>query len=115
VENAFGIMAARFRIYRTQINLELKHIESVVMASCALHNFLITSLPHCYAPSECFDCENLDEGSVKLGLTARDSTMERMQTRNLGNVPRTAKQIREEFMSYFVNEGQVPWQNNFVH
>jgi hypothetical protein len=50
VENAFGIMAARFRIYRTQINLKLKHIESVVMASCALHNFLITSLPHCLRP-----------------------------------------------------------------
>lgn len=28
VENAFGILAARFRIFRTQINMESKNIES---------------------------------------------------------------------------------------
>nr|CAI5834226.1 unnamed protein product [Callosobruchus analis] len=40
-ETVFGILAARFRIFHTCINLEPGNIGSVVMACCVLHNFLI--------------------------------------------------------------------------
>lgn len=39
VENVFGTVAARFRIFHTNINLEPRNIDSVVMACCVLHNF----------------------------------------------------------------------------
>nr|CAI5851482.1 unnamed protein product [Callosobruchus analis] len=55
VENAFGILASRFRIYKTQINLEPKSIEAVVMARCALHNFLMSLSSNSYTCAECFD------------------------------------------------------------
>ncbi|KAK8787435.1 hypothetical protein V5799_022789 [Amblyomma americanum] len=41
VENAFGVMASRFRIFRRVINLLPENADYVVMASCVLHNFLV--------------------------------------------------------------------------
>lgn len=40
VENCFGIMASRFRIFNTAINLKLSSIEKAVMACVVLHNYL---------------------------------------------------------------------------
>ncbi|KAK8770263.1 hypothetical protein V5799_013272, partial [Amblyomma americanum] len=40
VESAFGVMASRFRIFRRVINLKPENVDFVVLASCALHNFL---------------------------------------------------------------------------
>lgn len=40
VENAFGILAARFRIFRGPIKLKPKNAKRVATASFALHNFL---------------------------------------------------------------------------
>lgn len=50
VENAFGIMASRFRIFYTHINLEPENIDKAVKASYALHNFLIEHSKKSYAP-----------------------------------------------------------------
>ncbi|KAG5868769.1 hypothetical protein JTB14_024587 [Gonioctena quinquepunctata] len=114
VENAIGILASRFRIFHTKINIEPKSIESVVMASCALHNYLIKSSSS-YCQPECFDRENCDEGSITPGFDTVNSGMTNLDRRNLGNPSIAAKKIREDFMNYFVNGGSVPWQNNFVH
>lgn len=40
VENAFGITASRFRVLRRPLDLDLKTIDIIVMACCALHNYL---------------------------------------------------------------------------
>lgn len=114
VENGFGILASRFRIFHTAINLELHNIDSVVMACCCLHNFLLKCVPNRYAPPECFDRENTDEGTVTTGFQTVAS-MERLERRNFGNTTNIAKNIREAFMTYFVNEGAVPWQMNYIN
>jgi hypothetical protein len=38
LENLFGQMASRFRIFHTQINLKLDRIETGVMTRCVLRN-----------------------------------------------------------------------------
>ena len=40
VENAFGILANRFRVFLTKISLEPNNVVKIVLASCALHNML---------------------------------------------------------------------------
>lgn len=40
MENAFGILAARWGIYNTTINFEPINVENAVKATCVLHNFL---------------------------------------------------------------------------
>lgn len=43
VENAFGIMVSKWRIYRKPINAPLKTCESIVKATVYLHNFLLST------------------------------------------------------------------------
>lgn len=50
VENTFGILAPRFRIHRTQMNMSPESIGSVVRATCALHNYLMSSSLNLYTP-----------------------------------------------------------------
>lgn len=40
IENVFGILVSRFRIFQTAINLLPRNTKNVVLACCALHNFL---------------------------------------------------------------------------
>ena len=115
VENAFGIMASRFRIFHSQINLRPERIESVVMASCALHNFLIKTVPNSYSPPDCFDRENTEDGTTVSGFHTNNSNMESLNNRTQGNTANDAKKVRADFINYFVNEGAVPWQHNFIN
>lgn len=115
VENAFGILASRFRIYHTQINLEPNNIEKVVMASCVLHNFLMEHTPNSYAPPRCFYRENVDNGTViNTGYDTTRSNVENLQVQNRGNVLNDAKKVRLEYQTYFVNDGKVPWQDSYI-
>nr|CAI5841483.1 unnamed protein product [Callosobruchus analis] len=115
VENAFGILASRFRIYHTAINLQPENIEKIVMATCVLHNFLIEHTPTSCAPRDCFNQENTENGTIiTLGYDTTDSNMENLQRRHQGNIMSDAKNVRIEFSNYFVNEGKVPWQDYFI-
>ena len=40
VENAFGILTWRFRVFKSAIELKLSTVDEVVLATCALHNWL---------------------------------------------------------------------------
>ena len=39
VENSFGILANRFRVFMTPISLDPAKVENIVIACCCLHNF----------------------------------------------------------------------------
>lgn len=115
VENTFGILASRFRIFHTQINLEPHRIESVVMACCVLHNFLMSSSSrNFYAPSECYDQEDRENGTITPGLNTMESNMNHLYRRNYRNITNAAKMVRQDFINYFNNEGSIPLQNDFV-
>jgi hypothetical protein len=62
VENTFGIMASRFRIFHTEISVSLERIDSIVMACCILHNFLRRKCSERYIPNDCLDKENAADG-----------------------------------------------------
>jgi len=116
VENAFGILASRFRIFHTQINVEPENIVKIVMAAVVLHNFLIEHSPKYYAPQKCVHQENTVEGTViTYEYNSQNSNMENLEQRNPGNINATAKNVRENFMHYFCGEGRVPWQNDFIN
>lgn len=44
VENAFGILVSRWRIYERQINMEPRNADIIVKATCVLHNFQMLHL-----------------------------------------------------------------------
>jgi hypothetical protein len=75
IENVFCILVARFSIFKAHINNQLDNLKDVVMARCALHNFLRRTSPDTYTPSECFDTEDLQIGTVTAGLRSNTSSM----------------------------------------
>jgi len=115
VENAFGIMASRFRIFYTHIHLEPENIDKVVRASCVLRNFLIERSKRSYGPQECFYRENSENGNIiSEGYNTQNSTMENLKRRNPGNTLNTAKIVLENCMNYLNQEETVPWKDNYV-
>lgn len=114
VENTFGIMASRFRIFHTSINLQLDNIDTVVMACCALHNFLRRRSSESYTPPQSMDRENIEEGSIETGDRCNLDFMHDLQRGTRGQIFQSAVTVRDKFKEYFNNEGVVPWQNKFV-
>jgi hypothetical protein len=112
IGNVFGILVARFGIFKIHINIQLDNIRDAVMASCALHNFLRRISPDTYRPSECFDIEVLENGTVTAGLRSHPSSMATLKRGNNGNHQLTGKEVRSQFVEYFNNEGEVSWQDN---
>ena len=115
VENVFGILSSRFRIFQTVINLEPHNIEKVVIEACALHNFLMDKQSTIYAPPSCLYRVDSQVGTiVSSGCDSADSNMNPLQSCNRGNISKNAKEVREQFAEYFMGEGKVPWQNKHV-
>lgn len=67
-----------------------------------------------YALQECFDRENTSESIILIGYEAQNDHTYGLNRSNLGNPPRSAKELSEHFMRYFANEGQVPWQQDCI-
>lgn len=78
----------------------------------------MTTVGQTYAPPEYLDSGGLENGKIRTGLALDNSNLylNKVYTSHyVGNIPLNAKTVRREFMNYFANDGQVPWQNNFVH
>ena len=69
VENAFGILANRFRVFITPMELVPEKIEVITMACCTLHSFLRShvSASSVYAPSGTLDTEDPETHAPQLG------------------------------------------------
>lgn len=109
VENAFGILSARFRIFHTPINMKLENIERAVLACCTLHNFLRRNCKDSFMLSNEY---NDSSGNINMDKEGHILTnLQRGHNRHAGE---EAKEVRETFMKYFNEEGCVAWQHNRV-
>lgn len=116
IENAFGIMAARFRVMRSPINLDAAKTRKVTIAVCALHNYLITRNKANYAPPTAFDrySENgeLIQGSWRAEI--QQNTLFSAERDVARYTATDAINIRIEFQHYFMEEGEVSWQMRYM-
>ena len=115
VENAFGILANRFRVFLSPIQLAPENVEKVVLASCALHNFLRDKSPLRYTQRGSLDNEMLEEGVVREGSWRTEhGEMQSIEILGSNNYTTDSKLIRDEFCNYFNTSGREPWQDKFV-
>ncbi|KAK6181839.1 hypothetical protein SNE40_009621 [Patella caerulea] len=75
VENAFGIMAAKFRIFLGRIILAPEKAESLVLATCALHNFLRSTRDAAYIGPGTLDDEDEGHHLIHGSWRATDSSL----------------------------------------
>lgn len=118
VENALGILAAIFRVFRKPMLLQPEKARLVTLTAVCLHNFLrrnAESRNH-YTPPGSFDSFDSQTGEINPGTWRREDTATIFTAPQ--NIPRkasnTSKEIRDAFADYFVSpEGSVSWQNQY--
>lgn len=91
VENAFGILSSRFLIFRRPMDTNLKTTEFIIMACCALHNYL--------RPETFVNADNTTF-DILPNITHEGGNFSSNVARN----------IREEFADYFVTQGDIDFQ-----
>ena len=110
VENVFGILSNRFRIFRAPMISSTTTAVKVVKACAVLHNFLRRNKRAPVgnsAENEEDDVDNDDVSVVGNGLA-------RLPPVTAGRQPSDAKALREQLADYFMSVGRVPWQEKSV-
>ena len=64
VENTFGILTTRFRIFRRQLDMEPEGSHLLIMACCCLHNYLMTEQGHSYVAPSYVDREDVTHQQI---------------------------------------------------
>ena len=116
VENAFGIMANRFRIFRAPIAMEPSKVNKIVMAATVLHNYLRTRTMLLCDPVERPDHENPRTGLVTPGEWRKSYTESGMAPIAVkgGRLASGPKKLRDDLADYFNTTGAIPWQWRLV-
>nr|CAI5840130.1 unnamed protein product [Callosobruchus analis] len=97
VENAFGILRSRWRVFAGPMAVQPDMVDKIILATCCLHNYLGTD----NLPSDCDD-------SLQANLT--ESTAFNHLNPIRRNSTQYAFSVRNKFKEYFSTEGAVPWQ-----
>ena len=108
VENAFGILVQRWRIFDRKIPLSECNVDSVVKAACVLHNYLTEE-------------KDIDEIFAQLNpmrerfLTEDGVACLYMPRLNGYRSTRDAQGVRDIFKGYFNSpQGMLHWQNTRI-
>ena len=115
VENAFGILATRFRILRREIDMDPEGARDVVMACVALHNYIKATTPNVYVARPSTDWERKDY-RVHKGIWRREVPLEGGD-RSLckRNHSLFVKNLRQRLMYWcLTKEGECKWQYKII-
>ena len=119
VENAFGILVARWRLFRSPIRATKENVMRYVLAAVCLHIYLRQTENAMYCPTGFIDSED-SSGRLQPGewrrLVASDSGCLQGISRARGSrYAKTASAMREQIKTYVNSEtGSVPWQLNYI-
>lgn len=120
VENAFGILVSRFRVFERPIAVGVTKVEGIVKAALALHNWLKMSSSEKYTPAGSLDTEDLNTrqiipGSWRTEVREAKSLVDLQVNLGSRNYTKLAFNMREKYAEYFCGHGAVSWQDNMIH
>lgn len=116
VENAFGILNSRFRIFSRVIDLDPAKVVKIVTVCCAMHNWIRSKAKSMHGITT--DIEDTANGRIILGSWREEPIAQNMtplvptQHRH-PSIAATLK--RERYADYFMGEGEVEWQYRMVN
>ena len=119
IENAFGILAAKWRIFRRPIKAKVDLVQRITQATVWLHIYLRITENASYISTGFFDseneCSNIVPGDWR-NITSEDEGALTHLGRIGGNRYRfEAGNAWSDFEDYFnSNEGAISWQLNHV-
>lgn len=102
VENAFGVLATKFRIFRREIEMMPEGAEIIVSAACALHNMLRRKCGTTYMPNNYIDREDYEHRRVD-GMWRQEANLDPMRKNTKCNPLEQARVLRNKLADYFVS------------
>ena len=112
-ENAFGILASKFRVFAAPIISNPENIKKIIFASVALHNYLRVNCKTYIAPEQ-LQREDMHQSTIIPGEWEQAPCgFTRLQGIARGH-SNDAKKVRDTLKDYFVGTGQVPWQERMA-
>lgn len=99
VENTFGQLTQKFRIYNRRIHALPKNVDNIILATCILHNFIKKY--------------NIESPAVYPTIPLTNNVLEDLPSQN-GNATTDAFRVRELYKTYFNTVGVVPWQTHRI-
>ncbi|KAL2086466.1 hypothetical protein ACEWY4_017525 [Coilia grayii] len=103
VENAFGVLAARFRMYHRVMGQHPQNVEVCVKATCVLHNLLRRDAPPRTSRSPSTD--------APVAPATSSLTLASVTRQGANNATVEAVRVREAYTAYFSSEaGSVGWE-----
>lgn len=115
IENAFGILRARWQIFRGPINADLKMVRRITKTCCCLHNFLkVKDTSYCPASYQGYEIDGQWVDGQWRSETSGNQLLPVGRVSS-NNQSREAREIRDAFADFFVSdEGSVPWQTQVI-
>ncbi|XP_067627949.1 uncharacterized protein, partial [Eurosta solidaginis] len=106
IENAFGILTARWIVLKATMDFYPENAEKIVLACLVLQNFIMMhDTQRWYCP------QNFTNGEWRNELANCGGPLHNVQTfRRRG--PTSAYELREHLKNYFNNDGAVPFQDH---
>ena len=101
IENAFGVLSARWRIFRRPIRANVDTVKHIVKATVALHNYLLLTENAGYIPTGFVDCYSgtgeLISGKWREEVNNDDPALLALNRQGSANYGFSAKETRERF------------------
>ena len=118
IENTFGILASRWRIFNTPMNVSVENIERYVKSVKVLHNYLRQTDNALYCPQGFVDCEEMD-GIITKGHWRElvyNSPFLTPLSKVHGSRCKGDAVARQDALKEYVNysEGSLDWQLDYV-
>lgn len=99
VENVFGILAKKFRIYSRPLEIYVDTVNIIIMTTCILHNLLSTKTS---VDEEYIDLIVQDKEDVLIS-----NTLEHL-TNDARRGPNEAFEMRDTFINWFIRNNNIP-------
>ena len=116
IENTFGILTARWQIFKRPINSTIGKAILYTHTACVLHNFLQNNYAEKYCPPSLLNCEKGGEITPGSWRSKCTSNFTFIQQTASNNYSRNAEKVRDQFKNYFTSpNGEVSWHLKVVN
>ncbi|GFS08056.1 protein ALP1-like [Elysia marginata] len=112
-EYAFGILSARFGVFRRAIQLSPEKATTITLACCYLHNFLRKKSKNYLRPGS-VDWEDTNHEVHLAEWRDHQNQLERLGPCRSRNIGAGARAVRDSFREYFCTQGRVHWQEERI-
>lgn len=110
IENAFGILTTKFRLFRQELTMHPDSSEVIIGAAVVLHNLLREKCGKNYIPTGLVDSED-EQHNVVGGHWRQEGPLDQLDRLQPRRPTYQAKEMRNKLANYFVQPaGELAWQ-----